>query len=160
MALTELCHYLRNWFDRGRYFGTFHIENGALTSMELHGAIVPGGIVPQDLTDPAEILQNGQYFRIVGSVFNDGVHQYPATKLADEVFDGALWVMAVPPSVITLSGEIDDWQTKYGKAASSPFSVESVTSSSYSRTRATGEGLGAINWQTAFASRLAPWRKI
>lgn len=160
MALTELCHYLRNWFDRGRYFGTFRIENKALVYMDLSGALVPGGADIRDITVPEDILQTGQYFRIVGSVFNDGVHLYPTDKLQDEVFDGALWVMAVPPSVITLSGEIDDWQTKYGKAASSPFSVESITSSSYSRTRATGEGLGAINWQTAFSSRLALWRKI
>ena len=171
MALTEVCEYLRNWFDKGRFFGTFRIINGSFTNEAyLTDSFLRPLEWPDELRilldhasgdwDLSDILQTDQYFRVVGSVFNDGVYRYPATGLHDEVFEGALWVMAVPPSVITLNDEIDEWQTKYGKAASSPFSVESITSSSYSRTRATGEGLGSINWQTAFGARLARWRKI
>ncbi len=166
--LDELCQYLRNWFDIGRFFGTFTISDGALSGgltanyvlrsyvwTDAQKAVMAGGNYSF-----SDILKEGQYFRIVGSNLNDGVYQYPATKLKDESFDGALWVMAVPPSVITLSDEIKAWQTKYAAAASSPFSVESVTSSSYSRTKATGDGLGSVTWQKAFSARLAPWRKL
>ena len=65
--LTELCGHLRNWFDRERYAGTFTVENGSIA---------------------LPFLREGQYFRILGSTFNDGVHQYPAYGLTDEAFDG------------------------------------------------------------------------
>ena len=98
--LTELCQELRNWFERKKFFGTFTIEDGQIE--------VPDGS-----------LQNGQYFRIIGSVFNDGVHKYEpesenAEQLVDEVFEGAIWSMAVPPSVVDLSERISEWVTKYG----------------------------------------------
>ena len=171
MALTEICAYLRNWFDTARLFGTFTIENGSLAdTASLTGYVERPSLWPCDwIGQPhghpgennlSDFLQTNQYFRIVGSVFNDGVHKNPATGLQDETFKGALWVMAVPPSVITLNDEIDAWQTKFAGAASSPFSVESVTASSYSRTKATGDGLGSITWQKAFGARLGPWRKI
>ena len=50
MGLTELCQELRNWFEREKFFGEFTIENGAI--------IVPDGS-----------LQDGQFFRVIGSVF-------------------------------------------------------------------------------------------
>ena len=144
--LTELCQELKNWFDIERHFDTFVIENGGLS-------------VP--------FLQEGQYFRIVGSVFNDGVYQYPATELKDETFDGAVWAMAVPPAVAELSEEIDAWQAKYGgadSAAMSPFTSESFGGYSYSKgggSSASGNGSGgAGTWQSAFAGRLNLWRKI
>ena len=141
--LTELCQELRNWFDLERYFGEFTIEGGQIT--------VPDGS-----------LQDGQYFRIIGSVFNDGVHVY-GEELIDEVFKGAIWAMAVPPSVIALSKEIDDWNAKYADAVSSPYQSESFGGYSYSK-RSGGSGSGnsadGINWQNNFASRLNKWRKI
>lgn len=144
--LTELCQELRNWFDLERYFGEFTIEGGQIT--------VPDGS-----------LQDGQYFRIIGSVFNDGVHLYgdETDVLTDEVFKGAIWAMAVPPSVIALSKEIDDWNEKYADAVSSPYQSESFGGYSYSK-RSGGSGSGnisdGINWQNNFASRLNKWRKI
>lgn len=171
MAMTELCHYLRNWFDKGRFFGTFRIDGGALTDKSfLTDSFLRPLEWPDELRTLLEnasgewktddILQEGQYFRIVGSVFNDGVYQYPATGLHDEVFEGALWVMAVPPAVITLNGEIDDWTKKYASALNSPFAVESITSSSYSRTKASADAVGGLTWQRVFGARLALWRKI
>ena len=71
--LTEICAELRNYFEvpNGRHFGKFTISGGSIA--------------------PLDFLQEGQYFRIIGSVFNDGVHQYPASDLTDEVFNGAVW---------------------------------------------------------------------
>lgn len=141
--LTELCQELRNWFEREKYFGTFTIENGQI-----------------DLPDGS--LQSGQYFRIVGSVFNDGVHQYDTDDLHDEVFVGAIWTMAVPPAVIDLSERISEWVTKYGDSVSSPYSSESFGGYSYTKA-SSGQGDAASSnptWQSTFASELNRWRKI
>ena len=157
--LTELCQELKNWFDVERHFGTFSVEDGEL-------------VLP--------FLQDGQYFRIAGSVFNDGVYKYepdltpteehPETHrpvLHDEVFDGAVWAMAVPPAVIALAEEIGAWQEKYGgvdSAAMSPFASESFGGYSYSKGSRSGSGSAESgnsgSWQGAFADRLNRWRKI
>ncbi len=142
--LTELCQELRNWFERKKYFGTFTIENG-----QIH--------------PPDGSLQDGQYFRIVGSVFNDGVHKYDDTGLlTDEVFEGAIWAMAVPPSVVDLSERISEWVTKYGDSVSSPYTAESFGGYSYQKA-SSGQGNAASSnptWQSSFASELNRWRKI
>lgn len=141
--LTELCQELRNWFERDIYYGEFTIENG-----QIH--------------PPDGSLQNGQYFRIVGSVFNDGVHKYDGTEaLTDEVFEGAIWAMAVPPAVIDLSERISEWVTKYGDSVSSPYSSESFGGYSYSKA-SSGQGNASSipTWQGIFASELNKWRKI
>ena len=141
--LTELCQELRNWFERKKFFGTFTIESGQI-----------------DLPDGS--LQSGQYFRIVGSVFNDGVHQYPSNDLIDEVFEGAIWSMAVPPAVIDLSERISAWDTKYGESVSSPYSSESFGGYSYVKASGVGQGnaTSGPTWQSTFASELNRWRKI
>lgn len=138
--LTELCQEIRNWFEVSKHFGTFTISGGELT----------------DLADGS--LQDGQYFRIVGSVFNDGVHKYPASELTDETFTGAIWAMAVPPSVVALSNEITDWQNKYAEVVSNPYQSESFGGYSYSKS--SGSGDGSLNWQGVFADKLNKYRKI
>ena len=138
--LTELCAELRNYFEvpNGRHFGKFEISGGSIA--------------------PLDFLQEGQYFRIIGSVFNDGVYQYPDTSLTDEVFEGAVWAMAVPPSIIALSAEIKAYNdSEAGKP--SPYASESF--GGYSYTKFTdGNGGDGSRWQKAFASRLNKWRKI
>lgn len=148
MMLSELCHELNNWFDRSRYFGKFEISDGIISKSE--GRMK---------------LQNGQYFRIIGSVFNDGVHKYPADDLIDENFEGAIWAMAIPQEFLLLAKDIDDWQKKYGgidSEAMSPFASESFGGYSYSKSGG-GASDGSSNagtWQGVFASRLNKWRKI
>ena len=137
--LTELLAEIRNYFEvpNGRHFGTFTISGGSIA--------------------PLDFLQAGQYFRIIGSVFNDGVYQYPATSLTDEVFEGAVWAMSLPPDLIALSAEIEKYQqSDAGKA--SPFTSESF--GGYSYTKATDANGAPIGWQKAFASRLNKWRKL
>ena len=136
--LTELLAEIRNYFEvpNGRHFGKFEISGGSIA--------------------PLDFLQEGQYFRIVGSVFNDGVYQYPA-KLKDEVFEGAVWAMRLPPAVIALAAEIKAYNdSDAGKA--SPFTAESF--GGYSYTKATDANGAPIGWQKAFASRLNRWRKL
>lgn len=149
-VLTELCQELRNWFDRNqpKYYGEFTIENGVL-------------ILSGDMS-----LKDGQYFRIIGSALNDGVHQYGVygDALEDEAFSGAVWAMAIPPAVLTLVKDIKAWQDKYGSidsAAMSPFASESFGGYSYSKSGAgSGSSSASGGWRSAFAGRLSPWRKI
>lgn len=156
--LTELCQELKNWFDRGmpKYFGKFSIHDADIYFVNSVGE--------ETSLSQLELLGN-QYFRIIGSVFNDGVHKYTATELealAEEQFDGAVWLMAVPPSVILLANNISQWQTDYGNASKSPYVSESF--GGYSRTLATGGtgtgGASASTWQGAFRSELNKWRKL
>ena len=137
--LTELCAELRNYFEvpNGRQFGTFTISGGSIA--------------------PLDFLQDGQYFRIVGSVFNDGVYQFPASGLTDEEFSGAIWAMAVPPAVVAIAEEIKNF------VASDAGKTSAYTSESfggYSYTKATDANGAPIGWQKAFASRLNKWRKL
>ena len=141
--LTELCQELKNWFDREIHTGTFEIVDGNLT---------------------ADFLQDGQYYRICGSVFNDGVHQYPVDELRDETFEGAVWALAIPKPVIKLAAEIAEWRDKYenaDSAALSPFTSESFGGYSYSKgSGSSGGAIGGVSWKNAFASRLNMWRKL
>lgn len=143
--LEDLCRELNNWFDQSRIFGIFDVVDGIL-----------------DLTDTG--IQEGQYFRITGSVFNDGVYQYPASGLTDETFNGAVWLMAVPKSVLVIADEIAAWCDKYQAAdspAMSPYTSESFGGYSYSKGSVSGaEGGQAGGWQSVFANRLNKWRKI
>ena len=143
MTIADLCAEIRNYFEKSKVFGKFRIEDGVL-----------------DFSD----IQTGQFFRIVGSVFNDGVYVYPASGLVDEEFDGAVWLMAVPPAVLDLLEEINEWLTdpKIIEAMSRPYQSESFGGYSYTKASggSNGVGDGSISWQSHFAARLNRWRKI
>lgn len=150
--LTEICKELNNWFDRGlpKYFDNLSIVDN---------------VVMQD-GKPIEI-KNGQYFRIVGSIFNDGVHLKSSDlRLTSEDFDGAVWLMAVPKAVVDLAAKIGAWVDKYGGVNSanlSPYNSESFGGYSYSKSgggSASGDNASAGTWQGAFSKELALWRKI
>lgn len=138
--LEQVLMNIRNWFtvEGGIHSGTFSIKGGGIT---------------------LPFLADGQYFRICGSVFNDGLHKYPATNLVDEKFSGAIWALAIPPAVVDLADEIQKWQGKNGEVASSPFSSESFGGYSYSKATDAETG-GAVTWQSAFKKQLSVWRKI
>lgn len=135
--LETVLQNLNNWFlvPDGVHAGEFTVQGGQLT---------------------LPFLQTGQYFRVVGSVFNDGLHQYPVADLTDEKFTGSVWALAVPKAVIELAEEIDAWQTKNGDPG--PFTSESFGGYSYSK--ATNASGMAVGWQDVFKSRLNDWRRI
>lgn len=135
--LETVLQNLNNWFlvPDGVHAGEFTVQGGQLT---------------------LPFLQTGQYFRVVGSVFNDGLHQYPVADLTDETFTGSVWALAVPKAVIELAEEIDAWQTKNGDPG--PFTSESFGGYSYSK--ATNASGMAVGWQDVFKSRLNDWRII
>lgn len=145
--LSELCRELKNWFDRGQphIYGLFKITDGK--------------IIDDSFT---EVIKTNQYFRIIGSVFNDGVYKYTdELTLIDETFAGAIWPMAVPKEVIDLSDEIDQWLSTYGSTINSPYQSESFGGYSYTKASGgSGEGSNGLSWQSVFASKLNMWRKI
>lgn len=158
--LTELCEYLRNWFceDQDKHIGTITITGGELTARD--DLYLLAG---EQQINPL----NGQYIRVIGSVFNDGVHLYPDDDMTDETFDGAVWLMRVPPAVIALAADIEAWKAKYMGIDSplmGPFTSESFGGYSYSKSgvgaSAFTNASGISGWQAAFADRLEPWRKI
>ncbi len=135
-VLTEL----HNWFQIGVYPDEYTISGGEI-----------------DLP----FLKEGQYFRILGSVFNDGLHQYgPAMEaLTDETFLGSVWALAVPPAVVELAHEIEGWEKKYGETVTSPYTSESFGGYSYSKAYG-ADGSTSGGWQAAFRARLNPYRKL
>lgn len=135
--IGELLHEIRNYFDKSRHFGTFQIVDGS--------PIFDG--IP---------IQTGQYFRICGSVFNDGVYLHPCYDLIDEEWEGTVWLLAIPPEVVALSEEIDKWKEQYG--ATGPYTTESFAG--YSYTKATAKNGGKYSWKDEFADQLKRWRKI
>jgi hypothetical protein len=149
---SQVCRELNNYFEYDKVFGKFEIVDGQLTTQHL---IDEKGVLR---------LQNGQYFRIAGSVFNDGVYQFPATGLHDEVFDGAIWLLAFPIDFVALVSDIEEWQKKNGgvdSAAMSPFTSESFGGYSYSKGGGSdASGKGQNTWQGAFKARLNAYRRI
>lgn len=145
--LTEICQFLRNWFERDRLTGQFVVSGGAITYAD----------------GTALSILEGQYYRIVGSVFNDGVHQQGEALVDEPEFVGAVWLMAVPPVIVELANDIEQWLTDNAAAVNSPYTSESFGGYSYSLRSASSGAAGEISglsWQNQFAARLAPWRKI
>ena len=137
MDLTNLCAELRNYFEPKKRFGTFTISGGSIS--------------------PSNFLQDGQYYRIVGSVFNDGVHRHPAHDLTDETFDGAVWAMNVPPAVVELLQKIQEFEAA---TANAPTAYTSESFGGYSYTKATDENGLPVGWRSVFKSELNRWRKL
>lgn len=141
ITLSDVCGELRNWFERSRYIGHFAIQNGEL-------------LLPPNIN-----VQSGQYIRIIGSVFNDGIYTYPVNSLRDEIFDGAVWLLGGDIyKVAELTEEINDWLSKNQKVIDSPFKSEAF--GSYSYTKATEDTAITCTWQSQFRAKLDRWRKL
>lgn len=138
-----------------------HIHNWFRVRDDVDG-IHPGEYTIQDGGITLPFLQDGQYFRIVGSVFNDGLHRYgpDMEALTDETFDGAVWALAIPKSVIDLAAEIAAWQEKFGEKAASPYTSESFGGYSYTKSGGANETGGAGGWEAAFRAQLNPYRRL
>lgn len=133
--LETVMRHINNFFPVEKVSGIYTVQDGSIALPFLH---------------------IGQYFRIIGSVFNDGVYRYPETNLRDETFEGAVWALAVPKLFLTLVEEIKCYQDKNG--VSGPYISESFGGYSYSK--ATNSQGVAVGWQEVFAGRLNEWRRI
>lgn len=144
--LNEICGYLNNWFENERIIGSFTVSGNAVMK-----------------PDGSPITFSGcNYFRIAGDrpTVNDGVYPVSGYELQDDTFTGAVWLMAVPAEIISLSKKIAEWEEKYGgidSQALSPYASESFGGYSYSKPAGTE---GSASWQGAFKSKLSRYRKL
>ena len=135
--LEAVLTHLHNWFPvrNGKHAGAFVIASGVLS--------------------PDIGLVSGQYYRIRGSVFNDGLHRVDGGEaLTDEAFTGEVWALCIPKSVQELAEEIAAWRESNPETDKTS---ESFGGYSYSRAQSTSGGVGG--WQAAFAGRLNAWRR-
>lgn len=131
--IDAICASLRNYF-------VVEIVDGEYT------------VTDREITLP--FLAAGQFFRVVGSVFCDGVYRYGDALPADETFDGAIWAMAIPPTLEELAAEIEEWKQKNAEVINSPYQSESFGGYSYTK------GSDSASWHGVFAKRLNRWRKL
>ena len=148
--LEAVLMYLNNWFERNPvtrerniYRGVLAIEGGKLSGL------------------PDGFLAEGQRYRVLGSKFNDGLHEGGET-LTDETFTGSVWALAVPDAVVELAGEVATWSAANVDVQNSPYQSESFGGYSYSLKNGNGASAASQGgtWQSVFAARLAPWRKL
>ena len=135
--LEAILNSLHNWFiiPGAARCGTFEVASGTLD---------------------VDFLQSDQYYRIEGSVFNDGLHQHPDAGMQDEVFTGTIYPMAVPKAVVDLSERIKAYCEKNPE-------TDKVSESfgGYSYSRGTdGHGSVSGGWQVAFRKELSIWKKV
>lgn len=141
--LEQTLRELKNYFIKKVWYGTFTVSEGRL---DLQGRI-----------------QEGQYFKIHGSVFNDGVYQYPATELHDEVYVGEVWCLAIPKPVLDAVAAKEAWLATNSDVLNSPFASESFGGYSYSKKgSASGNGVGGggVTSGTIYDDTLRQWKKI
>lgn len=137
--LETVLNHLHNWFPvtGAARAGTFIIVSGKIK---------------------LDHVLEGQYYKIEGSVFNDGLHKYgdESDVLMEETFTGRIIPLAIPKTVIKLADEIKAW------CESNPASDKiSESFDGYSYTRGTdGNGGASGGWQAAFRSRLNAWKKV
>ena len=140
--IQRILDHIHNYFILSVEHGRFKIEQGVLN---------------------VDTLQDGQYFKIEGSVFNDGVHKFGSENLQDEEFEGRVSGLGIPKSLLELADEIEDWIDKYGDAANSPYQSESFGGYSYSKRSSGNSGsrnMDNVSWENVFATRLNAYRKI
>ena len=138
--LETVLNHLHNWFPvaGGARAGTFIIVSGSL---------------------PLTNVLDGQYYKIEGSAFNDGLHKYgdAEDRLTDETFTGRIIPLAIPKAVIKLSEKIATWAEE--NPATDKVS-ESFGGYSYSKGGAGTQNADIGGWQTAFRKELNHWKKV
>lgn len=114
---------------------------------------VSGGSLPLSLPD-------GQYVRIRGSVFNDGLHRVAGsavTGLTDETFGGCVWPLAIPQAVQELAQAAQDYELAHADDERS-FKSESFGGYSYSKhDTVTG---APWTWRDEYRAELDVWRRL
>lgn len=146
--LEQVLNHIHNWF--------------VYDEITVDGCAVEGGSLPASVSIP-----EGAWYRVQGSLFNDGLHRHPAEDLADETFDGTITICSIPNALLDVVEEIEDWQQAYNegrnKALGSPYSSESFDGYSYSMRDYSGANSasgGLSGWQAEFAGQLNAWRRI
>ena len=144
--LTEICAYLKNYFETERRIGTIQITGGE---------IYCDGVKVE--------LEDGQHFALFRDRFVLGVYE-KGDEIPDKTFTGAVWPMDIPEAIIQADQWAEAWKQKNGAAtsdANGPFQSESFGGYSYSKAAGGGAGVGSSVFdQAQFKAMLAPYKKI
>ncbi len=135
--ITQICAHIKNYFEYESKTGSFSISEGKLPALDF--------------------ISDGDYYCILGSRYNDGVHRHPAADLEDEEFCGKVALMAVPRGFLSLVSEIENYCAD-GMDKPSPYASESF--GGYSYTRFSPDSGSGASWQKAFKDRLNEWRRL
>ena len=144
--LTEICGYLNNYFDVERHTGLIKIQDGIIYC-----------------SDKEVAMDEGQYFALLRKNFVLGVYVFGTDELDDKEFEGSVWILDIPQSFLSITAEIQAWQTKYGgsdNAAMSPFNSESFGGYTYSKGSSASSTSNAVTWQDMYKSRLSKYKKV
>ena len=152
--LNELCTECRNYFLRDYTNPSNCIHEGTYT-------------IKDGMIQALPFLRAGQYYRIVGSALNDGVHKYggtwqqydPPAAMLDETFTGCIWEMCIPQDVIKLASDIKQWVLDNAEAINSPYQSETTPVYSYTKAIA-NTGRLSTDWRQHFEGRLKPYRRV
>lgn len=137
MFIEEVMAEVNNYFEAGApRTGIYTVADGSIT---------------------LPFVTTGQYFRVEGSIFNDGVYSNPSQLVQDEVFTGSITPLAPPKAFLNLCDKIGEFNES-AAANVGPYTSESF--GGYSYTKAAGAGGGGLTWQEAFRVELRRWRKI
>lgn len=141
-VLTEL----HNWFRvrdgaDGIHHGTYTIEDGRIA---------------------LPFLRNGQYFRIMGSVFNDGLRRYgpDMETLTDETFEGTVWALAIPKNVVDAATDAEVWMEKNGAVAGNVYSSESFGGYSYTKDTTAADSVSKTGIPAHILAKVNCYRKM
>lgn len=155
MNLDIIFHEINNYFLDNNIsisiiHGNFKIANGVIT-----------------YSDNSELpIKPNQYFRIAGSIDNEGVYKNAnevefgecLADLKDEEFSGYIWLMRPPKALLNLCKTIADWIDTNGAAIHGPYKSESF--GGYSYTKGISNSGGNIDWQDEFRGSLNSYRKL
>lgn len=142
--LEQVMDYCNNYFYKAKEVGKFSIVSGRLNNKG--------------------VFKSGQYIRIIGSDFNDGVYKIESltdgkiniASLEDEIFEGAIVGLAVPKVFLNIVKDIEKFEAS-ASATMSPYASESFEN--YSYTRATKDGK-PLSWVDLFGVKLSHYRKM
>lgn len=144
--LEQILMEIHNWFRvrddvNGIHPGTYTIENGGIT---------------------LPFLRDGQYFRIMGSLFNDGLHQYgpDMEALTDETFAGTIWALAIPKAVIDAAAEAEAWMAKNGAVVGSVYSSESFGGYAYTKDTTAADSVSKTGIPAHILAKVNGYRKL
>ena len=142
--ITHMCCLLKNYFTDSK-----HIFHGTYTI--------------RDKTISAEFVQNNQYFRISGSVFNDGVYcntPEDLERLRDETFTGAIWVMSVPAGFIELCDDAERFKSKITEISAIFEGYTSESWGGYTYTLPTSAPAFIQDWQYRIKQGMNAYRRL
>ncbi len=151
ILMTEICSNIRNYFAPASkkddlsyiHHGDYTIKDGTISGVDF-------------------LLPN-QYFRITGSVFNDGVYRNTPddmSGLENETFKGAVWEMAVPKSFINLCSEIQRFNAKVDELSLADKGFASESFGGYSYSLSSSAPAYMQSWEKRIKSNLNNYRRL